>query len=431
MNRKNLFLACWYGLTPGRGWGIPVLWEGPPGGSKTSQLEGWAQELGTPFIHASPSMLGEGWFGVVPVPQMPDGSSDMVTTFPPNEDVWRINNIGRGLILFDELRAVQNKSVQAAMLGTFQERRFANLQLAVGVRVMAASNSTADSVGGRKLDLPTVNRMLVIPFDDPTPEELRAYGTRGALKDPFALRAKPSLDFHEQERIEREVLKLRPAKAAEAVSQVVTYCEKVGVLRKQPKATDPASDQPWCSPRSWVGLAAEVLTSYRTLTELKVIAPPESSMASGAYKEGDNLELLTLLRGAVGPEGAQFVKWIEEQDLPDYGAWLDGSLAVSFAPRGVRDDRLYTILRGAEAHILALPHGKTKERRGKRLFEVLHECARSHGLEVTVATAHALNNMTYEEGNKATFRTTREGVQYNSVQSAKMQAAMAAMKGTP
>ena len=139
MNRKNLFLACWYGLTPGRGWGIPVLWEGPPGGSKTSQLEGWAQELGTPFIHASPSMLGEGWFGVVPVPQMPDGSSDMVTTFPPNEDVWRINNIGRGLVLFDELRAVQNKSVQAAMLGTFQERRFANLQLAVGVRVMAAS----------------------------------------------------------------------------------------------------------------------------------------------------------------------------------------------------------------------------------------------------------------------------------------------------
>jgi len=393
---KVAFLA-WFTPVSG-GWGLPVLWTGSPGLAKTAKNKAWAKHFLSPFLHLSPGQKGDGYFGVVPVPYTNKHNRD-VLKFPINDDIDRLIEVGHGLILVDELRSAPG-IVRPALLGLFQERMFGDATTPVGVRVWAASNATKEAVNGRPLSAPEANRACHIRWPSPTAEEMMQYGVASSAESAFADRIEPDYSGYRMEfgKIEAAVLADRQAQRGRAMAEifggfVARYDGAKGdILHKQPEPNSPMSDGPWPSPRSWTNVA-DVLATYRTLRHLGMISCKEH--------ERDDLELGELIRGCVGPIGGELMEWLREQDIPDYGLWLDGKLIGDAAPkfeRG-RDDRTLVIMTGSATHILALPKGSPERKRRVAAFwkHALHLSPIS-GLETVLSGAKLILKNATETG---------------------------------
>lgn len=382
---EKIATTAWFTPMP-NGWGVPILWTGPAGSAKTGHHYGWARKFSSPFLHLSPGQKGEGYFGVVPVP-VADALGEVTLTFPTNRAVKQMVQLGRGLILLDELRAAP-QIVGPALLGILQERQFGDEELPPGVRVFAASNSAKESVNGRKLSAPAANRVCHIAWEDPSPSEMLAHALRSAGQDPFL--AKRPIDFSDyaaHEEVERRILEARAEGMAKAMSEVFAFTERVknprgdSIIRDQPAPGSEASDGPWASPRSWYGVG-EILFAYRTLLSLGVIEPERAPDGSILTQESDSRVLRTMVEGMVGAgNGGAFLLWLDEQDIPDYAQWLDGKVTVEFR-HGIRDDRTFTIMQGAAAHIVALKDAAVKASRAKRFWGIAKEVAEKGGFEL-------------------------------------------------
>lgn len=369
MNYDRIAAIALFTPMTGAGYCPPILWTGLPGRAKTAKAAKWAKDHNLKFLHLSPGMKGEGYFGVVPVPTtLPDGR--LVLTFPANKDIQEMCDLGRGVILLDELRTAPSV-IRPALLGTLQERYFGDLRLPPGVRIMAASNGVKDALNGRPLSPPEANRLCHIKWHGFEASDMREYHVSSSDEHPFADRAEPDYaDWSEFEKREQAILAARTPARRMAATQVWTFVQRrphvdkdgkhVGdSIHMMPPPGSEACDGPWPSERTWTG-AMEVLWSYRVQKSLGILKDcPE--------QESDDPDLQALIRGFVGPVGGELLQWIAEQDLPDYNDWLTDRIKVKFE-RG-RDDRAYLIFSGAGSYILSLPR-ETKEQRDLRKARV-------------------------------------------------------------
>jgi len=384
--------VAWYTPT-NDGWGAPILWTGAAGGTKTGHHFGWARQFSSPFIHASPGAKGEAWFGATPVPDKAD-DGQLVMTFPSNVSIHQMITLGRGLILVDELRSAPTTTL-TALLSIFQEREVGDDRLPPGVRVFAASNSAREAVNGRKLSAPAANRCCHIGWRDPTSDEMLAYSLSSASSPAFMTHEPIDFsDYNEQERLENAILAARRTEFPLASSAVFSYTARVknshgeSVLRDQPPLGSDASDGPWASPRSWYNTAC-TLFAYRQCLKLGIIPTPMDDNGR-VLREADHPVLRAMVEGFVGTgNGGAFLEWLVEQDIPDYAAWLDGKITVKFE-HGLRDDRTFTIMRGAAAHILLLDKGSDRLRRTRAFWRVAKDVANEGGFELVGSAAGLL-----------------------------------------
>lgn len=390
---RDIARVAWFTPMPD-GWGIPILWTGPSGSTKTAHHSEWAREFASPYIHASPGAKGEAWFGATPVPG-PWADGTMVMRFPSNASVKEMLMLGRGLILVDELRSSPNATL-TALLSIFQERELGDDRFLPGIRVFGASNSAREAVNGRKLSAPAANRCCHIEWHDPDSDEMLAYAISSASRDAF-MNSTP-IDFSnygEHEKIERAVLAARASHLPLAMSAVFSYTARIknskgeSVLRDQPPLGSDAADGAWGSPRSWYN-AGCALFGYREALRNGVIRDVDDS--GKLVRESDSRVLSALICGFVGAgNGAAFLEWLVEQDIPDYADWLDGKLGdtVKFE-YGRRDDRTFTILRGAAAHILSMERGSDRLRRTRAFWKIAAEVAKDGGFELVSSAAAML-----------------------------------------
>ena len=392
MDVDTIFKILWFTPSP-CGWGLPTLFTGQPGTTKTAQGYAWAKEMKVPFLHLSPGQKGPEYFGVVPVPKVDPVTGQMVLHFPSNVDVDWLCRHGRGLILLDELRSAP-QAVRTALLGLLQERMFGDRRLPVGVRVFAASNSAAEATNGRALGPADANRVCHLPWEGPSSRDCMAYGIRSASEDPFAQRGDPDLDYSEWAPIEEAILsnraRVQPGLAAVLFSFTEKIVDKDGneLLHSQPKAGKAEADGPWASRRSWMNLLS-AWTTYRILLEAGVIQRGKDSNGVAAAEDHEDPNLRAIARGLIG-EGAAELLWtyVRAQDLPDFADWLDGKAQVRFDR--ARADRTWSIFNGAAAHLLSLPANQTRTTRARAFWGQALKEANEQGFELVSSGASLL-----------------------------------------
>lgn len=403
------------------GMGLPLLLQGPPGGTKTSSVEAFAAEMGVKFFHLSPSQKGEGFFGVTPCRST--WNEQQCLEFPPPRELLEMNAAGHGLILVDELRTCP-ANLRAAMLSIVQERTFGSTKIHPGIRIMAASNSAQESAGGRPLDPATANRFAHVAMSDPSIDEFLAYyaASMGSSFDEMSDEDKVARR-NVVAAIDKCIAAMRGKYRSGVASAVAAFARSggssvakltsmkyTGSFRAQPEASNPESDGPWQSPRSW-GNLIETLTTYRAMKQIALgdlkdfpteLSSDVVSMARTALqelnfpnRESDDEELTTLLCGLVGSVAAALVNWIIEKDLPDPEDWLTGK--VKFG-RDEDGDRVFATFQGASLYVCSLnrdtPETLAKAKRLSGTFFALAKTfSVTHGAElVTCATNHVLTN---------------------------------------
>lgn len=385
--------VAWFTPMPD-GWGIPILWTGNAGSTKTAHHAEWARSFASPYIHASPGAKGEAWFGATPVPGRWDDDDTMVMKFPSNVSIKEMIALGRGLILVDEVRSAPTQTL-TALLSIFQEREMGDDKFPPGIRVWGASNSAREAVNGRMLSAPAANRCCHIAWSDPSSDDMLAHAISSASREMFM--GSVPIDFSDysvHEEVENSVRAAFKTQFPLAASAVFSYTARVknskgeSVLRDQPPLGSAAADGAWATPRSWYN-AACALFGYRESLRLGVIPTPKDDNGR-MMPESDHPVLRALINGFVGDgNGGAFLEWLVAQDIPDYSRWLDGEVQVTFEP-GIRDDRTFTIMRGAAAHLLAMQAGSDRARRTRAFWRIAKDVAKNNGFELVSSAVSML-----------------------------------------
>ena len=161
MNQKILH-ALFFCPSPEGWWGLASLLHGEPGTGKTANVRAVAKASGLHSYRISPGEKGEGFFGVIPVP-----NADGYIHFPPPD--WSHELVNGGILFVDELNTAP-PALQAALLGLVQLRTIGSHVFNKRVRVIGATNSVADSAGGWDLPPALANRFGHYSFEglDPT-----------------------------------------------------------------------------------------------------------------------------------------------------------------------------------------------------------------------------------------------------------------------
>jgi hypothetical protein len=273
------------------GRGVPTLLWGKPGQGKTSFLE----SLARPGFHVETvigSIHDPTDFSGLPVFQ--EGK----VKYAPPEWADRLNAIGEGLLVLDEL-TTSPPSVQAALLRVVLERTVGATPLSADVRVVAAANHADMIVGGWELSPPLRNRFIHLDW------ELSVEEYRDGILNGFP---KPAL----------------PEIAAEAHAQARRGwgARTTAFLEKFPQLlnTSPENDQyAFASPRSW-----EFAIALMASCEVLGLTPTDTR------KSSEVLDLL--LKGSIGKEAAiPFFKFVNDLKLPDADALLRGTQKVNMA----------------------------------------------------------------------------------------------------
>ena len=315
MRTKLLHAAI---FTPNRrGWGLPILFEGAPGTAKTELCEAVCEAAGLPLIALSPGLHGEGAFGVVPVPvKTPLGTR---LAYPPPD--WTDEVADGGVVLVDEVTTAP-AALQPPMLGLIAAHRVGNHQLPSRVRVFGLCNPVELAANGQELAPPLANRFIWVSWGAPSVAEHAAFMLGAA--------SGTELPAYNTAAEEARVLAAWPAAWARAAGLEVAFHQKTGGQWKNkcPKAADATLSRAWPSDRTWY---------YAALC-----------LASSIVHGLSNADTSDLLAGCVGREAAAaWEVFVEEQDLPDVEALLDGSIEYKFDAR--RIDRIAAVLSNAQA----------------------------------------------------------------------------------
>ncbi len=295
-------------FTPTRsGWGLPILFWGPPGIGKSDIIEGVAEQFGFPCEVLSPGERGEGAFGVTPMPD-----ADGFISYPPPR--WTEQFSEQGFLFLDEINTAP-PAIQAPMLGLLLKRRIGGAILDGHVRMAGAANDVADSAGGWDLSPPMANRMGHLPWEKPSESEWTDWLM--ASDDQVVVHEAASV-------VEARVMAGWNEAWSTARGLVSGFIRaKPDALHKQPPNGSPEASKAWPSHRSW-----EAAT--RALASAKVHGMSES--------DGDMFAAAFVGSGILG----ELITYRAEADLPNPVEVLDGK--VKWKPDFKRLDRTFAVL---------------------------------------------------------------------------------------
>jgi MoxR-like ATPase len=297
-------------FTPTRsGWGLPLLFWGPPGVGKSDIIEGVAASHGFPCEVLSPGERGEGAFGVTPMPD-----ADGYISYPPPRWSAQFTSEAGGLVFLDEINTAP-PAIQAAMMGLLLKRRIGGSVLDGRTRMMGAANDVADSAGGWDLAPPVANRLGHLPWEAPSESEWTDWLM---ASDEGVQSSTPA------EQQEKAVMAAWNESWSRQRGLVAGFIRsKPDALHKQPPTGSPEASKAWPSHRSW-----EFAT--RALASAKVNGLTEA--------DGDMFAAAFVGSGIIG----ELITYRAAADLPDPTALLDGR--IKWKPDFKRLDRTYAVL---------------------------------------------------------------------------------------
>jgi len=360
MDARRVLKCVWF--TPGvRGrWGLPVMFEGPPGSAKTAQGEGAAAALNLHCETVIASLREPADFLGLPIPQANKAGHMRVNYAPPAWAV-RLTDAGRGVGFFDELNTAP-PAVQAALLRCVLDGWVGDLLLPHTVRFVAAQNATHEAAGGWDLAPPLANRFGHFKWEVPDAASwadwmLGSDHTQGEPESKF-----------DPEAEEARVLKVWAEPFAKARGLVTAFVRaKSDLLHKQPAAGDPQASKAWPSPRTW-----EMATRALAGAQVHDLSPV------------DREELMTAFVGTAA--AAELMSFVTNSDLPDPADVLDGK--VKFVHDTRRLDRSVAVLSSCAA-MVSPPNAAKREPRAEKLWEIVGEVVKDSA-DIGVQAARVL-----------------------------------------
>lgn len=317
-------------FTPTRnGWGLPLMFWGPPGVGKSDVIEGVATSHALPCEVLSPGERGEGAFGVTPMPD-----SDGFISYPPPRWVEQFdeeNDKGKlgGLLFLDEINTAP-PALQSAMMGLLLKRRIGGATLNEHVRRLGAANDVGDSAGGWDLAPPVANRLGHLPWEKPSESEWTDWLMQSTDEAPAT--------GETAAQIEARVMAGWSEAWARARGLVAGFIRaRPANLHKQPDSGSPAASKAWPSHRSW-----EAATRALASAQVNGLSEADGDMFAAAFVGS----------GVIG----ELITYRTEADLPDPSAILSGR--VKWAPDFKRLDRTYAVL-GSTTAVLGDEIAKT------------------------------------------------------------------------
>lgn len=368
-----LFLhALWF--TPGvRGrWGLPALFEGPPGDAKSSKIEGQALDDGLMCKTLVGSVREPADFNGLPIPNLSKDGQITSVAMAPQSWALDLEIEGRGVIFLDELTTCP-PAVQAAMLRLVLDGALGDHILPIGVRIMAACNPVGQAANGYGITLPMANRFG--HYQWPATEATDWVQWLTGDSDPFSRGVKdPATDSEKRlstaEAEEARVLALWPDAYSVARGAVSGFLQHIpGHLHKMPKKGDPSGSKAWPSPRTWE-MATRALAGGKIhgLTESDHDEMVSGFVSAGVYGE--------------------FKTWLENTDLPHPADVLDG--VIKFKHDRRRLDRTFAVLSGCTALVCPEKSAKRADR-SEKLWSILGEIASDDQVQdLTIPAARAL-----------------------------------------
>jgi hypothetical protein len=275
---------------------VPVLLEGPPGCGKSSLVRSLAESENAAYERVIASIREPADFAGLPV-ITPEGVS-----FEPPRWAKRLAAAEHGYAFFDEINTA-TEAVQGAMLAVVLDGEVGDLQLPETIRMIAAQNPADESAGGSDLARPLANRFCKIIFD-PTVEDWIDGMTNGWKTLPVSRAVARTVERN-----------------AEIVSAVASFVKhRPTLLKPDPKSAVEAGGS-WPSGRTW-DMLSKVLSHLRS---------------------NDTAAVHMAVFGLVGEAaGLEFVKWLEEMDLPSADAVIADPSIVDWANE--RQDRIWAVL---------------------------------------------------------------------------------------
>lgn len=277
--------------------GVPVLLWGDPGIGKSSLMRAVADARQARAEIVIGSVREPGDFAGLPL-----RTEEGMVMMPPR---WATDLRPDDLLGLDEITTAP-PAVQAALLGVVLDRKVGDHELPDGVQIVAAANPPSMS-GGWPLSAPLSNRFLHVMHCVDTEEWIS-----GMLRGFQAPTSRALRGSKEAER--------------EWTGRVAGFIKRQrNALMQLPKQTAEAS-KAWPSPRTW-----EMVTK---------VAPH--------LRPDDKEALIAVVHGLVGPEkGSQFLKWLEESDLPETETVVSDPASVAWGT--LRQDQVFAILAGVVA----------------------------------------------------------------------------------
>lgn len=324
--QKDIIKAALFTPTR-RGWGLPVVFWGEPGIAKSSVIIEVCADLGLPVVVLSPGEMGEGAFGVVPVPG--DKSKRGLLTYPAPE--WTEDVKDGGVVFVDEIVCCP-PAIAPALQGLLLDGRVGGTKLEGRVRMLAAANPPELATTGYEMSPPNANRCGHVNWPAPSVEEHTAWMLAGAGGSGTGVTRALSGDAAA---LEARVLAAWPAAWARAAALETSFLRaQPGKKNACPKPDDPGASRAWPSDRSWENAtralaSAQIHKLDQKTTEIFV----EAFVGGGAARE--------------------FFSFIEEQDLPDAASVLDGR--VEFKHARARLDRTVAVINGTLALLTSKP----------------------------------------------------------------------------
>lgn len=346
MSIKNIMHAALN--TPSeRGWSLPILAEGPPGGGKTATAQQLGAEYGVHTEIFSPGERGEAALGVISVPVEIDGERYLEACSPAWGRNFQQGDDEVGILCIDELKntasALRPPLLGLALRGVLGEKRFGPR-----VRILSLTNPADQCAFGSDLDPALANRFVHLTWDAPSVDEwaifnssIDAFGDGAVEKGSFDLKEHEEFVMKEWERYAW----------SRALAITTGFLKsKPESLHVCPELNDPQASKAWPSHRTW---------SYAT-----------RALASSFIHDLSQTDRETFVSGCVGHVAANDLwLWQEKADLPDIAELLDGN--VSFEYSNLAVDKTAAVLSGCAA--LLVP--KNAEKRSARGDAFYRFCA--------------------------------------------------------
>jgi MoxR-like ATPase len=358
--RTAILHAAMFCPTADGGWGLPLLVMGEPGGAKTAKIKQFARRCSWPCQILSPGLMGEGGFGVVPVPEVIDGRTYLSHPLP----AWTRPFFAakRGIVFYDEVTTAPPQ-LQAPIMGGVADKMIGSEQLPLTVRVMGACNPPEQAAGGYDLAAPLANRFCHLKWELPTIEEHAAYMLRAANEEdeqPINVAAE-----------EARVLAAWPAAFARALGEELGFLKSnTGAKNRCPRVGDPKASRAWPSDRTW---------------EMAVRARA-ASIVHGL----NDLDTDDFIGGCIGAVTAtEWATWRDQADLPDTADLLDGK--IEFKHDVLRADRSFAVIGSAAALVSSMQKGDLRKARGEKVWGLL-EALPDIMLDIAVEPGMALVN---------------------------------------
>lgn len=293
-------------------WGLPLLFWGDPGISKSAKCKEVCRKLGLPMHTIIPSnMQPEDISGVI----VGDGRGGINTHLqvPAFRSLLQQEN---GMLFIDEMSCA-SEGVQAALLNVVLERVVGGIPLPNGVRIISAANPVESSAGGWDLSPPSANRFCHVKYPVPS---VRQWGEwlhkqKGNVREPVT-----TLDeLAVKEDMVRKGWDTNYSKNAIAVE---TFLEKnPELLHSMPAEGHPNRGTAWPSPRTWA-FAVNALTTVHCLDLREDIAK-------------------IIVSGCVGISAAgELFKYMRELEIPRIQDLMSGTWVPKKEWTEVRPHRL-------------------------------------------------------------------------------------------